>query len=58
MKDAETWNLEANLGPAEEPVFIGLAARYQFRRFPFLLFLLLEGQIGLLVCFVWQRWVP
>jgi Gpi18-like mannosyltransferase len=40
------------------PVFIGLAARYQFRRFPFLLFLLVECQMGLLVSFVWQRWVP
>ena len=40
------------------PVFIGLAARYQFRRFPFLLSLLVECQMGLLVCFVWQRWVP
>jgi len=40
------------------PVFIGLAARYQFRRFPFLLFLLVECQMGLLVCFVWMRWVP
>jgi len=40
------------------PVFIGLAARYQFRRIPFLLFMLLECQMGLLVCFVWQRWVP
>ena len=40
------------------PVFIGLAARYQFRRLPFFLFLLIEAQIGLLVCFVWQRWVP
>lgn len=40
------------------PVFIGLAARYQFRRLPFLLFLLIECQIGLLVCFVWMRWVP
>lgn len=40
------------------PVFIGLAASYQFRRLPFLLFLLIECQIGLLVCFVWMRWVP
>jgi len=40
------------------PVFIGLAARYQIRRFPFLLFLLAECQMGLLVCFVWMRWVP
>lgn len=40
------------------PVFIGLGARYQFRRLPFVLFLLIECQIGLLVCFVWQRWVP
>ena len=27
MKDAETWNLEADLGPAEEPVLIGLAEK-------------------------------
>lgn len=40
------------------PVFIGLAARYQFRRFTFLLVLLVECQMGLLVSFVWQRWVP
>ena len=40
------------------PVFIGLAARYQFRRFPFLMVLLVECQMGLLVSFVWQRWVP
>ena len=40
------------------PVFIGLAARYQFRRMTFFLFLLIECQVGLLVCFVWQRWVP
>ena len=40
------------------PVFIGLAARYQFPRFPFLLSLLVECQMGLLVCFVWLRWVP
>ena len=40
------------------PVFIGLAARYQFRRLPFLLILLVECQMGLLVTFVWQRWVP
>jgi len=40
------------------PVFIGLAARYQFRRLPFFLLLLIDCQIGLLVCFVWQRWVP
>lgn len=40
------------------PVFIGLAARYQFRRLPFFLFLLIECQMGLLVCFVWMRWVP
>ena len=40
------------------PVFIGLAARYQFRRFPLLLFVMVECQMGLLVSFVWQRWVP
>ena len=40
------------------PVFIGLAARYRFRRLPFLLFLLVECQMGLLVSFVWKRWVP
>ena len=40
------------------PLFIGLAARYQFRRFSFLLVLLVECQLGLLVSFVWQRWVP
>jgi Gpi18-like mannosyltransferase len=40
------------------PVFIGLAARYQLRRFPFLLFLLIDCEMGLLLCFVWQRWVP
>jgi 4-amino-4-deoxy-L-arabinose transferase-like glycosyltransferase len=40
------------------PVFIGLAARYQFKRFPFWLSLLVECQMGLLVCFVWYRWVP
>ena len=40
------------------PVFIGLAARYQLRRLPFFLFLLIECQMGLLVCFVWMRWVP
>jgi Gpi18-like mannosyltransferase len=40
------------------PVFIGLAARYQLKRFPFWLSLLVECQMGLLVCFVWYRWVP
>jgi Gpi18-like mannosyltransferase len=40
------------------PVFIGLAARYQFRRLPFFLSLLVECQMGLLVAFVWMRWVP
>jgi hypothetical protein len=40
------------------PVFIALARRYQFRRLPFLLFLLIECELGLLVTFVWQRWVP
>jgi Gpi18-like mannosyltransferase len=40
------------------PVFIALAARYRFRRLPFLLFLLIECELGLLVTFVWQRWVP
>lgn len=40
------------------PVFIALAARYQFRRLPFLLFMLIECEMGLLVTFVWQKWVP
>jgi Gpi18-like mannosyltransferase len=40
------------------PVFIALARRYQLRRLPFLLILLIECELGLLVTFVWQRWVP
>lgn len=40
------------------PVFIGLAARFNLRKFPLILVLLIIGQMALLCTFVWQTWVP
>ena len=41
------------------PVFIGIAARYRFKKtFPLLLLLLIVCEMGLLRGFIWQSWVP
>ena len=40
------------------PVFMGFAARYNFRRLNFVLSVLVLCQIGMLACFVWQTWIP
>ena len=39
------------------PVFIGLAARYNFRRLTLLIIVLAICQMALLGSFVWQKWV-
>jgi len=40
------------------PVFVGLAARYRFRKFPLALVLLIMCQMAQLCSFVWKTWVP
>jgi hypothetical protein len=40
------------------PVFIGLAARRHFRKFPLLLVVLIMCQMLQLCSFVWKNWVP
>lgn len=40
------------------PVFIGLAARLNLRKFSLVLVLLIICQMALLCTFVWQTWVP
>jgi len=49
-------SLPRHLVPAF-PVFLGIAQAYRFKRFPFILFILVLCQMLFLCCFVWQTWV-